>query len=541
MKKSIQYVFILGLFLLCACASLQTPQGGPRDLEPPKVLAETPKNLSKNFKGNKIELTFDEFFKLTNEYSEISISPSTEITPNYKIKQKTLEISLKDTLEKNTTYTINFGKSIQDINESNVLKNYSYVFSTGSTIDSLQIKGRVFNNSDNKAVFDATVFIFPTAKDSLFRKKKPAYFTTTDSSGNFSLRNLRLDQYKIYALKESNGADRIYNGEKEEIAFLANPINLKKDTDGIILNLFSETPKKLRIADRKIEADGKISVFFNKSIEKPSIDFIDAPEIKNAIIEFTPKGDTLSVWLRALNFDSLKVAIKEKGIPVDTITFRRGKKDIYQRNVLFTNNLSYGKIRPGNALILKFNQPISKINSQELVLLEDSVVQTNYTVTKLDSSSRAYQIDYPWKTKKRYSLNLVENSVIDIYGTKNKDLKLNFELDDKENYGTLNLTIVKEDSVQNYVIQLLTDNNKIYKEFAINKTSTLITLQNIPTSKYLIKVIEDKNTNGINDTGNVDLKIQPERSWFWEKEIIIRANWDREEKIIIPKNFGSIK
>ena len=537
MKKSFISIFILGLFLLCACASLQTPQGGPRDLEPPKVLMENPKNLSKNFSGNKIEITFDEYFKLANEYSEISISPTIEIAPTFKIKQKTLEISLKDTLEKNTTYTLNFGKSIQDINEANALKNYSFVFSTGPTIDSLQIKGKVFNSSDNKPIFDATVFIFPIAKDSLFRKKKPAYFTNTDSAGNFSLKNLRVDQYKIYALKENTGADRIYNGENEEIAFIADPINLKKDTDGIVLNLFTEIPKKLRIIDRKIEADGKISVFFNKVIEKPSVAFVEAPEIKNAIVVFSPKGDTLSVWLRELNFDSLKVAVKEKGIALDTITFRRGKKDTYQRTILFSSNLSSGKIRPGNALTLKFNEPINKINLEDLVLLEDSV-KRNFTITKVDSTNLIYRIDYPWKTKKSYSLDLTEKSVIDIYGTTNKDLKLNFELDDKENYGSLNLTVSKLDSLKSYVLQLIRDNNKIYKEYPINKMSTIISLVNIPTSKYLVKIIADDNSNGVFDTGNLDLKIQPEKSWFWEKEIITRANWDREEKIVIPKDFG---
>lgn len=537
MKNLIKYTSALVVFIIGACASLQTPQGGPRDLAPPKVLIESPKNLSKNFRGNKIEITFDEYFKLANEFTEISISPTIEIAPTFKTKQKTLEISIKDTLEKNTTYTINFGKSIQDINEANILKNYSFVFSTGPVIDSLQIKGRVFNSADNKAVFDATVFIFPLAKDSLFGKKKPAYYTNTDSAGNFSLKNLRVDKYKIYALKESV-ADRIYNGEKEEIAFLADAINLNKDTDGIVLNLFSEIPKTLRLVDRKIEADGKISAFFNKPINNPSITFIDNKEIKNEILEFSPKGDSLSLWLRTLEFDSLKIAINENNIALDTIIYRRGKKDTYQKNISFSNNLTSSKIRPGNFLELKFNSPINKINISDITLLEDSVAKTNFKITKIAPSERLFKVDYPWKSKKRYTLLMNENTIEDIYETTNKELKLDFELDDKENYGSLNLNITKLDSSKVYILQLITETKKIYKEIPINKMTTSVSLLNIPTSKYLVKIIADDNRNGQFDTGNVAQKIQPEKSWFWEKEIITRANWDREEKIEIPINFG---
>lgn len=163
---------LMVIAVISACASLQQPQGGPKDTDAPKVLQEVPKNLSRNFNGNKIEITFDEFFKLSNEYTEITISPETETLPNFKIKQKTLEINFKDSLEKNTTYSINFGKAIQDVNESNILKNYSFVFSTGPKLDSLSIGGQVINTIDNKPVLDATVLLYPINKDSLFGKKK---------------------------------------------------------------------------------------------------------------------------------------------------------------------------------------------------------------------------------------------------------------------------------------------------------------------------------------------------------------------------------
>lgn len=536
MKRQYILLLFLAILLYSACASLQTPQGGPRDKEAPKILIEIPKNLTRSFKGNKISITFDEFFKLSNEYTEISISPSSEIPPTFITKQKTLQITFKDSLEKNTTYTINFGKAIQDINESNVLKNYSYVFSTGPTLDSLQIKGTVINSFDNKPVIDATVFIFRFDRDSLFGKKKPSLFTNTDSSGNFSLKNLRKEKYTLYALKEKS-PDRIFNSSDEEIAFLKDPINLNKDTIGVILKLFKEVPEKFRIVDRKIEPDGKISIFFNKPLKDPSLSFIDAPEIKNPIIEFTSKGDTASAWLREIKFDSLKVAILDNKKPLDTLTFRRSQKDLYPKNILFGNNLSAGKIGPGKPLTLTFNSPIQNIDIANVVLLEDSVSKNNFTITKIKNSERNYQVNYPWKTRKRYTLKFKEEAIKDIYDTKNKELKLDFELDEIENYGNLSLNITKLDSTKNYILQLMTDKKILYKEFAIVQKNTTVTIANIPTNKFLVKVIEDLNKNNEFDTGNVKLKIQPEKSWFWDKEIVTRANWDREEKIEIPKDF----
>lgn len=534
MKKLSFYTPYLFIILLAACASLQQPQGGPRDKEPPKVLEEIPKNLSRNFKGNKIDITFDEYFKLSNELTEISISPAMEIPPFYKVKKKTLEITFKDSLEKNTTYTINFGKAIQDVNESNILKNFSFVFSTGPTLDSLQITGKVISSQDNLPVKDATVFIFPIERDSLFGKKRASMFTTADSAGNFSLKNLKENTYSIYGLKES-AVDRIYNSPNEEIAFLNKPITLNKDTSGIVLKLFKEIPERFRVISKQIEKDGKISYIFNKSIVKPSLKFIE-PSVSDPIVEFSTKGDTASVWLKTYDFDSLKVSINSDGNPLDTMIVRRGKKETYQRDILFSNNLSGGKIRPNHQLDLKFNVPIASINSDKIDLLEDSTSKKDFNLVKMDGT-RTYQIKYPWKVKKLYTLTLNEGAVKDIYGDNNKSLKVSFSLDEVENYGNLSLKISKTDSLKNYIFQLLTDKGDIYSEELI-KTDTTLVFNFIPTNKYKVRIIEDSNNNGVFDTGNLKLKVQPEKVWFFDKEIITRANWDREEKIVIPKEFN---
>lgn len=533
--KNLHFVLLAGLILLIqACASMQTPQGGPKDEEPPKVLKETPKNLSTNFINKKILIEFDEYFKLNNEYTEIAISPAQENPPVYKIKQKSLEIELKDTLEANTTYTINFGNAITDVNESNKLVNYSYVFSTGKQIDSLQISGKVLSSDDNLPYKGATVFIFPIERDTLFGKKRPAIFTTTDSSGVFSIKNLKEATYKIYALKEESG-DRIYNSPKEEIAFLGNPIKLNKDTANIVLKLFKEIPEKFRVLDRKIESDGRITLIFNKGIKKPSLKFLDN-SIKNPIISYSKNADTTQIWLRELTFDSLKVVINENNKVLDTIKLTRNKKESYNRIIKFENNLVSGKIKPGSSLELTSNLPLASINKSLVQLMVDSVAQSNFNFEIIDANNRVVRINYPWRIKKRYNLIFKENAITDIYGTKNKEISLDVELDELENYGNLTLNIDRTDTSKSYIVQLLNEKKQILKESPINANS-LLNYNTISNGKYFVKVIEDINENEVYDTGNVKNNIQPEKVWLYDKELIIRPNWDREEKITIPKEF----
>src|SRR5690606_12862639 len=129
-------IFVLNM-IISSCASVQAPTGGPRDTISPKVLKETPQNLSRNFNSDRIEIQFDEFVKLTNEFTEISITPALDIPPVYRVRKQNLQIRFENPLEENTTYTINFGKAVSDVNETNILKNYTYVFATGDQLDSL--------------------------------------------------------------------------------------------------------------------------------------------------------------------------------------------------------------------------------------------------------------------------------------------------------------------------------------------------------------------------------------------------------------------
>jgi Bacterial Ig-like domain len=522
--------------LLFGCASMQKPQGGPKDRTPPKLLKATPPNMTRNFKEKEIRLDFDEYFTLKNQSQEISLSPAMDKLPTYKVSKKSIVIDFKDTLQKNTTYVINFGKSIADVNEGNVLQNFTYVFSTGSHIDSLSASGNVQNlMTQEKETKDVTVMLFPVKRDSLFGKKKPTIYATIDSAGNFSLNNLHEGDYYIYALKEIV-ANRIYDNDNELIAFQTQPVHLRKDTSNIHLFLFKQDPEKFRMIDHRFDTDGKILFTFNKPIDNPAVKIIQPATLDGQkIVDFNKTRDTAMVYMRSLDFDSLRVSFLQNNKPIDTITIRKGRKETYDHtiNLQYNANLD-GRLKPGTNLIATSNLPIESIDKSLITLNEDSTNISNFTITKDTTTLKRLTFTYNWKANSRYQLIFNEGSLTDIYGDKNKKSLKQFQLDKADNYGELTLKVTIPDTSKGYVVELIGPDKNVLHRDAILKGTKLV-YKNYPIGKYTVRVIYDDNKNGKWDSGNVKKRTQPENIWIYSKTITLRSNWEAEEPIDIPK------
>ena len=532
----LNYLILFGVVLgSFGCASIMQPSGGPKDKQPPKVVKATPKNLSTNFTAKKIQIEFDEFIKLSNEFTEISISPSLEKMPLFKARKEILDISFDQPLDSNTTYTINFGKAVVDVNESNILRNFTYVFSTGDLIDSLSISGTVKSSISKEAVKDATVFILPVKRDSIFGKAKPNIFTSTDSAGRFTLQNLREDDYFLYALKEE-AADRVYNSPNEEVAFLMDTIHLEKNVTGLELSLFKQVPETFAIKDRKIENDGRVVIAFNKPLSDPGINilFPTALNSKKAV-EITTEKDSAVIWLPDMTFDSLQVSITDKNKPLDTVQITRSKRDTYTKPVGVTDNLGSGNLKPGTDPIITLSRPSDQFDIAKFALLEDSVAVSGLQILKDTSSLRKFRLKYTWKPDREYILNLTEGAFTDIFGNKSRVHTRTFSLDTEENYGTIALSISVPDTSKSYLVQWLNQEDKILRSDIVRKDTTLNYIRYL-TAKYRVRVVYDENKNGAWDTGNVKQRRQPEQIWKYDKELTLRPNWDLEEKIVIPKD-----
>jgi len=511
-----------------SCASMQKPQGGPRDRTPPKLVKATPPDMTRNFSAKEIRLEFDEFFTLKNQSQEISVSPAQDKKPpTFKTSKKSIIIDFRDTLEKNTTYVINFGKSIADVNEGNILNNFTYVFSTGPHIDSLSISGDVQNSLTGEKVKDATVMLLTPKQDtSIFGKKRPTVFATTDSAGHFSLNNLHTGDYYIYGLKET-APNKIYDNDNELIAFLKKPIHLRKDTSNIQLSLFKQEPEKLRLTEHPhFDADGKMLFTFNKGLENPTVKILYPPNLdRDKVVEFSKTRD----------FDSIRVSFLQNNIPFDTIALRKGRKETYIRNIQLQYNTSLdNKLKPNTDLVITSNLPLGSFDQSLITFNEDSTNISSYSLAQDTGNLKKLILKYAWKQNSRYQLIFNEGSLTDIYGDKNKKLPKIFQEDKTENYGQLTLKVTVPDSGKAYVVQLVNDKKTIVHRDPVTKNTTL-SYKNYPVGKYTVSVVYDTNKNGKWDSGNVKKKQYPENIWIYSKDITVRSNWDAEETITIPK------
>jgi hypothetical protein len=252
----IYFFFVIG----SGCAQMGAPTGGPRDTIPPVLISAVPELLTTDFRGNKITLTFDEYINVKDVQKNVLVSPYPKKFPIIEYKLKTVSIRLKDTLLANTTYAINFGNAITDNNEGNPFVEFTYVFSTGKTIDSLTLSGSVYMAETGKPDSTLMVLLYRNANDSSVQQRKPDYMARVNSSGHFHFTNLSAGQYRLYALNDRDGG-KTYNSPTEAFAFLNEDIIIAPVADTVVMYAYEEEkdvkkipkPVATKAADKKLK------------------------------------------------------------------------------------------------------------------------------------------------------------------------------------------------------------------------------------------------------------------------------------------------
>lgn len=259
MKRLIAFLLLIFSILkiqvlTTGCANIVPPSGGPKDSLPPVLIKATPGDSTKNFSGNKITFTFDEFVEIQNIYQNLLVSPVPRSIPVVDQKLKTITVRLKDTLEPNTTYSLNFGDAIKDYNEGNVLKNFTYIFSTGNSIDSLELHGKVLLAETGATDSTLIVMLHKNGDDSAVKTMQPRYITKLDGKGNFIFRNLPSGTFYLYALKSDGG--RNYTDKKQLFAFADKPVIISKSTTPDTLYAYAEATAQ-QLLQQQLNISGK--------------------------------------------------------------------------------------------------------------------------------------------------------------------------------------------------------------------------------------------------------------------------------------------
>jgi len=364
------------------CANIIPPSGGPRDSLPPVLVNSSPRDSMTNFNSKTIVFTFDEYVTLDKIQENLIISPAPKLNPLIDYKLKTVTIKIKDTLQPNTTYFFDFGKAIKDINEGNILKNFSYVFTTGRHLDSLTFSGNVIVAETGKVDSSLILMLHQNLDDSAVIKDRPRYVTRLDTLGRFTFHYLAAGTYNLFALKDEGGT-RKYLSKSQLFAFYDKPIVIQQTTQPVTLYAYSEkedvkkpatkttttaTPAKKEEKERRLVvetnlANGQLDLLGNleikfavrlKTFDSTKVHFKNGKfddmtsyqmirDTSDKKISFSTKWIPDSAYYLILEKDFAEDSLGKKLLKADTIRIHTKKESDYGEVKLRFKNLALSK------------------------------------------------------------------------------------------------------------------------------------------------------------------------------------------------------
>ena len=596
-KKHRLPLLLLLVIVAYSCASIGNPDGGPYDEDPPKFIGSTPSLRANNYKKQKIELEFDEFIKLEKASEKVIFSPPQMEQPELKVVGKKVAIEYLDTLKDSMTYTIDFSDAIVDNNEGNPMGNFSFSFSTGENIDTMEVAGTVLQAEDLEPIKGIQIGLHKDLNDSAFTKKPFDRVSRTDSRGRFSIRGVAPGKYRIYALKDGN-QNYLYDSKTEQIAFLDSIIipdmmpatrqdTVWKDTltidtiktvnytrflpDSLILRAFkAENTRQYLTKSQRDKENHFILTFSAKADTLPTIKGLNFDEKDMFIVETTPRNDSICYWIKdslvyqmdtlAIQLDYLYTDTLDQLVPTtDTLYLankltraqkekmkkeeeekkekerkKREKKGLEPEKepmkFLNMNVEAASTFDIYNNIVLSFEEPLVSIDTSAIhmeVKVDTLWQETPFLLVKDSVMPRTYEILAQWEPEKEYQLTIDSAAIVGLYGLHTKEVQQTLKVKKLEDYGTLLLNLVG--APKGSIVELLDNGGKVLRRQPVTAENTADFYFLNPNTKYYIRLLVDKNGNGVWDTGNFEQGIQPEEVFYFPKVWEMKANFEFEE------------
>lgn len=517
--------FILLFCSLCitGCALRVPPTGGIKDAEAPKIVKCMPDNNALNFAGNRIEIVFNEYITLQDLSKQLVISPPLPQEPEITTDKKTLLIKLPDSLLANTTYTINMGNAVIDVHESTPYVNLSYVFSTGAFIDSLSCSGRIYDAKTLKTEKGNGVYLYHNLADTVVYNTIPDYVSITNEQGFFSINQLKPGTYKIFAHKDGNSNYK-FDSKTEAIAFAHN-INLPDSS--LQLPLFIEPDTMPHLLKAQYLMPGKAQFIFTAPITQLLFKPIGTFDCK---YELGQQKDTLMLYCADTLIDSVHAVVYNGLYLVDTVHVNlkpaklktgKGSETVFNLG----SNLASGYLEKGQQLTLYFDNPVQVLDTTMVTLWRDSTAKLPLKMEAIDKSNRAYRIAFETSENNSYKLLLPKKCITDLFGNSNDSIEIAFKTRDIKEYANISVRLTFENKSTPLIMLLLTESGHTVRSNAPLNDGSFV-FENVLPGKYQLRLIADRNNNGIWDGGSYAKKQQPEKVYNFNETLSSRSNWD---------------
>ena len=577
------------MFSPCCANTTTPPSGGKKDTIPPLItdIRPLPGTVNVPVHNAKITITFNEYVTVKDPKG-IFLSPPLEKTPKYKIRGKSVVVYFESDLQENTTYTLDLTGAIADNNEGNMFPGYTLMFSTGEKIDSMAMTGVVRDCNTLQPIKGATVMLYKDLSDSAVFKQRPDAAVKTDDWGYFALRNIADTLYRLYAIKDES-SNNIYDPDNDQIAFcdsIIRPVMVSSDKLPELMKydmldtlhcmarkaehemvMFRERPSKQMIVNKVRTSPRSAYITFMAPDTKIDSMWVRGIPQNKLIAQFNPRKDSLEIWVndRRRQPDTLHLFVDY--LKTDTLGVLQpftehvrlamektgGRSKSSRRNIKHEDTTCVMKVTAEpetieqNGFSVEFNYPIiyESFDSISLVSINPKQQESamKFSVSRDTLNLRKYVLMPEGKLLSgyEYKLKVPYRKFRDINGFYNDstEVKVSLPKDDKLSSLTLHLTGVSH----KYIVELLNDKrDKVLRNYIIEKDRDLV-FPYLKEGKYSIRITEDKNRNGIVDTGNVLEHRQPEKVVFYKLRdgsyvLSIKESTDMEQNIDISKLFG---
>lgn len=520
------------ILFISGCASINAPEGGPRDVKKPTVNNISPASGSTNFKGKIVTLTFDEDVRPSDLNKQLIITPNTGNTYTVVNDRNTIILEFDKNLEENTTYRLNFREGVEDVTEGNKIEPINLAFSTGNFLDTGRVTGRVTDYITGNPENDLTIALYQESDTNNFRDHKPYYFSKSSSDGSFKLENIKTGNYWIFAHNDKN-SNEFYDQEKEKIAYLQKPIAVNPKADSILLKTVVLDTQKPFVLKTENFLDQN-TLIFNEGIKnlifrtmaRPSKDvkltYLQSEDGKR--ITVYPEKGALTTQLISLSTDSAGNA------GIDTVKFKlEGKKAIPDR-LTFRIDQQEIQANEENKIKIVFPIPIQVTGIQPFTIIEDTIRQIKPAYPKdysLNSTKNELTLNYTPKARKKVELQFDSTQIVAINGKAFQKQKINFPVTTKATTGSISAII--KTNYANYVVELLNAQGKIVQS---NENARRVKYPQLLPGNYTLRVKIDEDSDGKWELGDKYLKTKPEKLYTYPKPISVRANWEIEDIIL---------
>jgi len=576
-----------------SCANTtDAPTGGDKDTIPPVIKEITPLPGSVNVpvKGVTFRFTFNEFVTIKNA-KNIFLSPPLKKAPKSRVKGKSVIVYFEEDLLPNTTYTIDFTDAIADNNEGNMYPGFTYVFSTGENIDSMMLTGTVQDFKSLTPQKGITVMLYKDHSDSAVLLHRPDAAVKTDEWGFFCLRNIKDTLYRLYAIKDEAG-DNIYDPQTDFIGYsdtlvspsgkvndsikelkkyeMTDTVNCLARHSDVEIRLFREKGAKQMI-NNKVRVDERTSyISFTAADAHVDSMWVRGFKPEEIITQFNIERDSLEIWINNRTKpipDTLHVFVNYRKTDTSGILkpyiehvklAKEGAnklKKTYRKNIRHEDTICVYSLKAEPELVeqkgfsLEFKHPIIYEHFDSLVFMTVNPKQKEQKAEfeLVPDSTNILRYSIMPKTRLlpgwEYYVKVPERAFRDINGYYCDSTITKVSLPKEETLSKLNLVL--NDVEGHYIIDLLNEKrDKILRTYSVSSSGS-VSFPYLRAGKYVVRITEDRNNNGIIDTGSLLEHRQPEKVLYYKRDgkifIDIPESAELDQEVSLKKMFADEK